>query len=233
MRKLSYIPAEFYIMNATTRKIKVESYLDAAQQVFSKYGFTNTKMEDIAQVAGCSKPTLYNYFSSKENLYMAITHRAFERLLEFLKAAVADNAENTGMDASIAAFWAYQEFSEQYFFYHQLLLEHLDFVRSISNQKEHPWLTDAMGKSEYFQKVKEVQNGPLMVCVEQISRGQRDGSIINKRNPIEIFLTAWAFIIGFTKINGIASGRMYQYPLDEWKKHVYGQVEAYLRNGSL
>lgn len=220
-------------MNESTRKIKEESYLDAAEQVFSTFGFQNTKMEDIANKAGCSKPTLYNYFSSKENLYMAITYRAFTRLMDFLKAAIAKQADQPGMKASVSAFWAYQEFSEQHFFYHQLLLEHMDFVRSISNQKEHPWLTDAMSKSDYFTRVKDVQNGPLLLCANEIRRGQSDGSIINQRNPIEIFLTAWAFIIGFTKINGIASGTMYQYPLEEWKSHVYGQVEAYLKNGSL
>jgi len=228
-----YSPQQKRRMNETTRRIKEESYLDAAENVFSKFGFQNTKMEDIAEKAGCSKPTLYNYFSSKENLYMAITYRAFERLLDFLHRAIKENAENPGMESAIHAFWAYQEFSEQHFFYHQLLLEHLDLVRSISNQREHPWLTDAMEKSLYFQKVKSIQNVPVSMCVEQIHRGQQDGSIKNSRNPIEIYLTAWAFVIGFTKINGLASGTLHQYPMGEWKNHVYDQVEAYLKNGGL
>lgn len=220
-------------MNETTRRVKEENYLDAAEQVFSKFGFQNTKMEDIAEKAGCSKPTLYNYFSSKENLYMAITHRAFEKLMDYLHNAVNENAANSGMVSSIQAFKAYQQFSEQHFFYQQLLLQHMDLVRSISNQREHPWLTDAMEKSLYFQKVKSIQNSPMVLCVEQIQRGQQDHSIKNSRNAIEIFLTAWAFIIGFTKITGIASGTMYQYPLEAWKKHVYEEVEHYLLNGSL
>ena len=56
--------------------------ITVAEQVFFSLGYNNTRMEDIARQAGCSKTTLYTYFESKENLYMAITYRAFQALLD-------------------------------------------------------------------------------------------------------------------------------------------------------
>ena len=67
---------------STKRNIKENSIIDAAEKVFSKQGFANTKMEDVAKALGMSKGTIYFYFNSKENLYMAITYRAFQALIE-------------------------------------------------------------------------------------------------------------------------------------------------------
>lgn len=220
-------------MHAKTRETKKNRYLDAAEGVFGKYGFQNAKMEWIAEAGGCSKPTLYAYFESKENLYMAVTLRAFEGLVKAMESAVEAHADRPGLDAAIELFWTYQRFSEEHAFYHQLLLEYLNFIRSVSNDSEHAWLTESMRRSPYFEQVKAIQNAPLAICVAQIQRGQADGSIENDRDPIEMYLTAWAFIIGFTKINSIASGKMYNYPIEVWKTHVYQQVRQYLRFGVL
>ena len=46
--------------------------LDAALKVFSQYGFETTTMEAIATEANLTKPTLYEYFGSKEELFKAM-----------------------------------------------------------------------------------------------------------------------------------------------------------------
>ncbi|MEC7291186.1 MAG: helix-turn-helix domain-containing protein, partial [Pseudomonadota bacterium] len=51
------------IMNQREKNI-----LDAALQVFSRYGFKRTSMADIAAEAGISRQTLYKAFSSKEDV---------------------------------------------------------------------------------------------------------------------------------------------------------------------
>lgn len=63
----------------TTRRI-----LDAAITVFSQQGYTGAKMDDIASGAGISKPTLYQYFASKEALFGAMMQaRRDDMLLAF------------------------------------------------------------------------------------------------------------------------------------------------------
>lgn len=54
-------------------KIEVrEKIIKAAMESFAQTGFDRTKMEDIAKKIGLSKGTIYLYFESKEDLFLAI-----------------------------------------------------------------------------------------------------------------------------------------------------------------
>ena len=46
--------------------------IDAARQLFAKQGFENTTMNDIAEVSGKGRRTLYTYFKNKEEVYSAV-----------------------------------------------------------------------------------------------------------------------------------------------------------------
>ena len=46
-----------------------EEILDAALRVFGDVGFARARLEDVAELAGVSKGTLYRYFDSKEVLF--------------------------------------------------------------------------------------------------------------------------------------------------------------------
>lgn len=46
--------------------------IDVAREAFTQLGFENTSMSEIANRVGGSKATLYNYFSSKEELFAAV-----------------------------------------------------------------------------------------------------------------------------------------------------------------
>src|SRR6516165_6481790 len=45
--------------------------LDAARTVFSRKGYSETAVDDVAEEARVAKGTLYLYFRSKEELYLA------------------------------------------------------------------------------------------------------------------------------------------------------------------
>src|SRR5207237_6556739 len=49
-----------------------EKIIQAAIESFAQTGFDRTKMEDIANRVGLSKGTIYIYFKSKEDLFLAI-----------------------------------------------------------------------------------------------------------------------------------------------------------------
>lgn len=46
--------------------------LDAALRVFSRTGYSGASMDAICEEAGVSKPTLYQYFGSKDRLFLAM-----------------------------------------------------------------------------------------------------------------------------------------------------------------
>lgn len=49
-----------------------QAILDVAREAFTQLGFENTTMSEIANRTGGSKATLYNYFSSKEELFAVV-----------------------------------------------------------------------------------------------------------------------------------------------------------------
>ena len=49
--------------------------LRAAQTVFAKKGFEESRIEDVAKEAGVSKGLVYEYFRSKEDLFFAVCDR--------------------------------------------------------------------------------------------------------------------------------------------------------------
>ena len=74
--------------------------LNAAEDVFTKKGFDEARMDDIAEETGLSKGSLYNYFKSKDDLIIAI----FESLdLTSMSAtdAIWGFAETTSKDVKM------------------------------------------------------------------------------------------------------------------------------------
>ena len=60
--------------------------LDAARRVCSQSGYEAARMDEIAQVAGVSKGTLYNFFASKEALLVATVLAAHDDFVVVLPA---------------------------------------------------------------------------------------------------------------------------------------------------
>jgi len=57
--------------------------LDAAQRVFLKRGYQSASLDEIAQTAPASKPTIYAHFPGKEALFEAVVARVIEGLTDF------------------------------------------------------------------------------------------------------------------------------------------------------
>lgn len=62
-----------------------ETILEAALDVFSTYGFRGATLDQIAEVAGLSKPNLLYYFPSKEAMHQALLTRLLDTWLDPLR----------------------------------------------------------------------------------------------------------------------------------------------------
>ncbi|WP_372451630.1 TetR/AcrR family transcriptional regulator [Glycomyces salinus] len=67
--------------------------LQAAQEVFVQHGYHATSMDDIAERAGVSKPVLYQHFSSKLELYLALLDGRASELVNRIREAM-DGADD-------------------------------------------------------------------------------------------------------------------------------------------
>jgi len=57
--------------------------LDAAERVFIQRGYQGASLDEIAQVAPASKPTIYAHFDGKEALFEAVVARVLDGLTNF------------------------------------------------------------------------------------------------------------------------------------------------------
>ncbi|WP_175543502.1 TetR/AcrR family transcriptional regulator [Micromonospora pattaloongensis] len=73
------------------RAVREQQMLDAAVKVFSRRGFHAASMDEIAEDAGISKPMVYAYLGTKEELFIAALHREGTRMMEAIAAVVGDN----------------------------------------------------------------------------------------------------------------------------------------------
>ena len=72
---------------------KRQSIVDVATVVFDEHGFNGASMSEIAARVGGSKATLYSYFSSKEELFMAVVLHFVESHLNELFCALDANED--------------------------------------------------------------------------------------------------------------------------------------------
>ena len=70
------------------RAVREQQMLDAAVQMFSANGYHETSMDAIAAQAQISKPMLYLYYGSKEELFGACLNRELGRFIEAERADV-------------------------------------------------------------------------------------------------------------------------------------------------
>jgi AcrR family transcriptional regulator len=82
--------------------------LDAANDVFTTKGYHAAAMDDIADVAGVSKPVLYQHFGSKLDLYLDLLDLSCDRLVEVVEEALATTDKNA--DRVVATMDAFYEF---------------------------------------------------------------------------------------------------------------------------
>lgn len=163
-----------------------EEILDAAEKVFFEKGLPSATMDEIAEKAELSKGTLYLYYKSKEDLYMAIICRGHQMLLKMFQEAAA-----TG-EAPVKLL---QNIGEAYFAFYK---RYHDYFRMFSFS-ENTQLQSQV--SEEMQKTC-AESGRCIggVVQEVIQRGKDDGSCRPETNPVEMSFILWAHCRGIMEL---------------------------------
>jgi len=84
-------------LNIQTRKEnmkqeKAESILNTAKKMFGRYGPQKTTLDEIARVARVAKATIYNYFGSKDRVYLEVLRREANEMVEKISSSVNQEA---------------------------------------------------------------------------------------------------------------------------------------------
>lgn len=95
--------------------------LDAAAKMFAEHGYADTDTQALAEVLQVGKGTIYRYFPSKRDLFLAAVDRVMRRLREHVDAAVADVADP--LDRVSRAIRAYLAFFAENPAFAELLIQ--------------------------------------------------------------------------------------------------------------
>jgi TetR/AcrR family fatty acid metabolism transcriptional regulator len=127
---------------------KYEAILRAAIKVFSRSGFFNSKVADVAREAGVADGTVYLYFKNKDDILVSIFNHVMDEALamgrkrleevsdpvEKLKRIVHAHLDRLGRDRDLAVVFQVElrsstKFMEQ--FSATKLTEYLDLIRGV------------------------------------------------------------------------------------------------------
>ncbi len=77
-------------MDETTATRRQSEILDAAARIFARHGYPGTDLQFVADELGVSKGTLYRYFPSKRDLFLAAADHGMKRLKAEIDAGIGD-----------------------------------------------------------------------------------------------------------------------------------------------
>lgn len=80
---------------------KRKDILKAAGQCFARFGFSKTTMDDIGNLVGLNKASLYYYYKNKEAIFCEIIEQEGEKFISSLKEKINDLP---GWDKKVQAY---------------------------------------------------------------------------------------------------------------------------------
>ena len=160
--------------------------IDAAENVFFAKGMENATMDDIAEKSELSKGTLYLYFKSKEDVYLAIHLRGNRILKNMFQNAVKNN--NKGIEQVRAIGEAYFEYYRKFPNYFNAMIYYES--RAIEYDDENSVAAECMMEGR----------ATLDVLVKAINRGIQDGSIRDDIDPLKTAISLWGQSTGIIQI---------------------------------
>ncbi len=79
---------------------KREEIINACEQLYRTMSFREITLKEIGNITSFSRPTIYNYFETKEEIFLALFQREYDRWNEDLTAILSGNDRMTKEELS-------------------------------------------------------------------------------------------------------------------------------------
>ena len=79
---------------------KRDEIINACEQLYQTMSFREITLKEIGTITSFSRPTIYNYFQTKEEIFLALFQREYDRWNEDLTAILNENAKLTKAELS-------------------------------------------------------------------------------------------------------------------------------------
>lgn len=167
------------------KEARREEILNAAYTVFVHKGLTGATVDDIAAAAELSKGTIYLYFHSKEDLYLAVMNRGLDIMLEMFEVVVANDAN------PLQTIWDLGDAYTAYFD------QHRDYFRMFAFF-ENPEMHDMVTPHMMVQcQERDAKVWALVSAVMQ--RAIEAGLLHGGLNPLEAGMMLWSNTTGLLR----------------------------------
>ena len=74
---------------------KREEIINACEQLYQTMSFREITLKEISKITSFSRPTIYNYFETKEEIFLGLFQREYDRWNEDLTAILDGNGQLT------------------------------------------------------------------------------------------------------------------------------------------
>jgi AcrR family transcriptional regulator len=155
-----------------------EEILDAAQRVFVEKGLTTATVDDIAIAAELSKGTLYLYFESKEDIYIALMLRGLRLLYTVFNEIICNEMSVVKILHRMEG--AYMEFFNAQRNYFRML-------DSAYRPNVHREVSEEMRKTYTAESQKNWEQ-----IISVFNRGVGEKKIRSDVNPIDMAIIMWS-----------------------------------------
>lgn len=79
---------------------KREEIINACEQLYQTMSFREITLKEIGNITSFSRPSIYNYFETKEEIFLALFQREYDRWNEDLTATLNGNEQMTKAELS-------------------------------------------------------------------------------------------------------------------------------------
>ena len=162
---------------------KREEIVDACEQLYQTMSFKEITLKEISKITSFSRPTIYNYFETKEEIFLALFKREYDRWNEELTAIYEENDRLT--KAQLAEKIA------------QSLAERPQLLKLLSMNN---FDMEANSRQEFLTSFKESYGGSLRRMSRLLTKFCPDMSVSDIQNFIYIFFPFMFGIYPYTEV---------------------------------
>ena len=185
--------------------------MDAARRVLFKHGMSMASIKRIAQTAELGVGTLYSYFGSKEDIFIALQEEGLEILSQAIQETVKEAEDPLTRLRKIArAYLAFSEESKDYF-------DILNYFLSSPGTVFEPGLK---------QQIDKHANQVLNILVTAIDSGRQQG-VFHTTHPRRHAVILWATLHGLIQFRKMKEILL---PGDDFYQLYNQAVDSFLRD---
>jgi len=194
------------------RKQRRKAIIKIAKGYFASQGYEQTLVDKIAREAGYTKMTIYNYFESKDDLFIAVVSEAYQKLYEimdsYLKQAEVSYELRSMGNAYLAFFEKYPD--------EAILFEsgRLSIVTSkiVKKHQSNESLTESEQEFRYFMgKLEELMTSVITETLK-LSGG------VGKVDPFSVIMVLSTFAQAIREL--VIRGRMSDQPESKTREYL-------------